>query len=550
MQRIGRYEILKELGRGAMGAVYQARDSQIGRTVAIKVILTANLSPDDLLQYKQRFVREAQAAGQMSHPGIVTIHDIAEDESGQPFLVMEFIEGQPLDKLMEAAAPGLLPLDRCLDIGIQVAQALDFAHRRGVVHRDVKPANILITEEGHCKIADFGIAKLSGMQMTQTGHLLGTPAYMSPEQFRGAAVDSRSDLFSLGAMLYWMLTGEKPFAGDSLTAMSFNVVFTAAQPIHKLNASLPADMDTVISRCLAKDPADRYSHGRELAADLEAIKNGRAITATPLPIVATQTANETVATARTTVATSGPAIPTAMTPAKPAEKTVPLTAPEKTVPLQHAEKIERTVAVPPLAAKKSRIGLYVGLAIPVLLIGLILAWWFWPGPQRQEVAHERTVPAKGKPREAEPTHPRAEPPPEPSVATNPPVSSPNPTRPKRQTTTPVANSSLSINCQHNFKDATIEILSDDKSIYRGNLRGQSQDLALVKIFQGTLHTSISIPAGQHVLRVHVNSKADNYDGEEQIGGNFPAEGSRSLSIEFGKGSAFGVVERKLALRWR
>src|SRR3990172_8145660 len=143
MERIGRYEVVAELGRGSMGAVYKARDPQIGRTVAIKIILTANLSAADLEQYKQRFVREGQAAGQMSHPGIVTIHDIAEDANGQPFLVMEFIEGIALDRLLVPGAERL-PLERCLDIGLQVSEALEYAHRRGVIHRDIKPANILL----------------------------------------------------------------------------------------------------------------------------------------------------------------------------------------------------------------------------------------------------------------------------------------------------------------------------------------------------------------------------------------------------------------------
>jgi len=261
MERIGRYEVVAELGRGSMGAVYKARDPQIGRTVAIKIILTANLSAADLEQYKQRFVREAQAAGQMSHPGIVTIHDIAEDANGQPFLVMEFIEGIALDRLLVPGAERL-PLERCLDIGLQVSEALEYAHRRGVIHRDIKPANILLTNDGRAKIADFGIAKLAGVQLTQTGQMMGTPAFMSPEQFSGGAVDARSDLFSLGAMLYWMLTGEKPFGGESLTVVSFRVVYTEPIPATRVDPSLPRELEAVLSRCLAKNPNDRYATGR------------------------------------------------------------------------------------------------------------------------------------------------------------------------------------------------------------------------------------------------------------------------------------------------
>lgn len=281
--RIGRYEILQELGRGAMGAVYKARDPQIDRTVALKVILTGNLSDQDLQLYKQRFYREAQAAGKMSHAGIITVYDVAEDVSGQPYLVMEFVEGTTLDHLL--APPGSAtgserpPLGQLLDVGVQVAEALDYAHRRGVIHRDIKPANILVTSEGKAKIADFGIAKLAGSQLTQVGQLMGTPAFMSPEQWTGSAVDSRSDLFSLGAVLYWMFTGEKPFSGDTVTAISFKVVQGTPIPARQLNPALPAAIDNILSRCLAKNPEERYPTGKELAADLDAVKAGRPLAA-------------------------------------------------------------------------------------------------------------------------------------------------------------------------------------------------------------------------------------------------------------------------------
>jgi class 3 adenylate cyclase/predicted Ser/Thr protein kinase len=268
--RIRRYEILEELGRGAMGAVYKARDPQIGRTVAIKVILTTGLTPDGVQEYKQRFAREAQVAGQMTHPSIVTIHDIGEDESGQPFLVMEFLEGTPLEKMP-------VPLENPVDIGLQLAEALDYAHRRGVIHRDLKPANIIISADGRAKILDFGIAQLAGSQLTQVGQLLGTPAFMSPEQFSGAKVDGRSDLFSLGTVIYWMCTGKNPFAGKSLAAVALNVMQVTPIPAHDLNSALPPDIDTILARCMAKDSAERYPSGAALAADLKALQAGRAL---------------------------------------------------------------------------------------------------------------------------------------------------------------------------------------------------------------------------------------------------------------------------------
>ncbi|HKO04430.1 MAG TPA: protein kinase, partial [Candidatus Acidoferrales bacterium] len=276
MQTIGRYEIIEELGRGAMGVVYRARDTQIGRVVALKVVLTANASAQDIEKFKQRFHREAQAAGRLSHPGIVTIHDIAEDDAGQPYIVMEFVEGRPLNLLLGPTAQ--VPLERLLDIGIQVAQALDYAHKNGVVHRDIKPPNILVTPDGRVKIADFGIARLEGTELTLEGTSLGTPSYMSPEQFRGGAVDGRSDIFSLGAVLYWMCTGRKPFPGENITITSFQVAYENPPPPTLAKTSLPKALDDVLMRCLAKNPASRYSTAGDLAADLDAVKAGR-----PLP---------------------------------------------------------------------------------------------------------------------------------------------------------------------------------------------------------------------------------------------------------------------------
>jgi class 3 adenylate cyclase len=276
LQRIGRYEILHELGRGAMGAVYQARDPQIGRIVAIKVIMVGNQTTDVSDDYKQRFYREAQTAGQMAHPGIVTIYDIAENSDGNPYLVMEFVEGTTLDKLLAPGKPGDLrdpvPLVKKLDIAAQVADALDYAHRRKVIHRDIKPANILVTPEGKAKIADFGIAKMAGSHMTHTGLLVGTPAFMSPEQITGGEVDNRSDIFSFGVLAYWMLTGQRPFPGDAITQIAYKVVHTPPVPIREVNPEIPPEVEPVIFKCLGKKPDDRYATARELATDLENLK--------------------------------------------------------------------------------------------------------------------------------------------------------------------------------------------------------------------------------------------------------------------------------------
>ena len=222
MQQLGRYEILAELGRGAMGAVFRARDPRIDRIVAIKTIAVAGAGAGSLEDYRERFFREAQAAGRLSHPGIVTIFDVAEDQPTlTPFIVMEFADGMPLDEFVATA--GTLPFDQALDIVQQIAEALNYAHAAGIVHRDIKPANIIVSAEGRMKIADFGIAKIALTEATLLGQVMGTPAYMSPEQINGKAVDGRSDLFSLGVIAYWLLTGVKPFTGDTVTAICLQV---------------------------------------------------------------------------------------------------------------------------------------------------------------------------------------------------------------------------------------------------------------------------------------------------------------------------------------
>src|SRR5579863_8540964 len=273
---IGRYEILEELGRGAMGTVYRAKDPAMDRVVAVKTILSLVLTSERGSDFRERFYREARAAGALAHPGIVPVFDVGEHE-GSPFLVMEFISGKTL---AEAVRKGeRMTLDRVCEMGQKIAEALGYAHQHGVVHRDIKPANILLTSKQvhgieRPKITDFGVAKLAAGHTTMTGQVLGTPAFMPPEQITGAAVDGRADLFSLGVVLYWMATGEQPFPGESMTAVSYKVVHTDPVPPRKLNPSVPAKLDAIIMKCLAKSPADRYQTGDELALDLSALRAG------------------------------------------------------------------------------------------------------------------------------------------------------------------------------------------------------------------------------------------------------------------------------------
>ncbi len=265
----GRYQIIKKLGAGAFGTVYKAKDRILGRMVAIKTIRLEGLAAagaglDELLE---RFKREAQVSAQLKHPNIVTIYDIG-DSAGVSYLAMEFIDGVGLDRVI--ATTGRLPLERAAAIGQQIADALDFAHKHGVVHRDIKPANIMMETGDRVKVTDFGIAKVttSGEHLTMTGSLLGTPSYMSPEQARGTELDGRSDLFAVGCIVYEMLAGHKAFRGDSITGLIFKIITEEPPSIGALDPSIPEEMIRIIAKALAKTPEARYQSGREIADDL------------------------------------------------------------------------------------------------------------------------------------------------------------------------------------------------------------------------------------------------------------------------------------------
>ncbi len=258
-----------------MGIVYKARDPKINRIVAVKTFSLAGQEPEEEQEYRERFFREAEAAGRLSHPGIVTVFDVGEEpETHAPYIVMEFVSGQSLEKLL-SQSDHKLPLYAALQLIHELAGALDYAHGQGVVHRDLKPANILITEDGRAKIADFGVAKLNLATHTLSGRMLGTPAYMSPEQLNGETVDGRSDLFSLGVVLYTVLTGYRPFQGNSAMTVSFKVVNRDPIPATVLDTQLPRGADYIIGRAMAKDPARRYQRGLEMASDIQDLREGR-----------------------------------------------------------------------------------------------------------------------------------------------------------------------------------------------------------------------------------------------------------------------------------
>jgi serine/threonine protein kinase len=250
-----------------MGVVYLGRDPVIGRRVALKTIRGAAEDDSEQREFSERFLREAQAAGTLSHPNIVTVHDVGEEQETQTsFIAMEYVEGLNLKQILKDKTP--LTFERIAEIIASVGEALDYAHRRGIVHRDVKPANIIITPDGTVKITDFGIAKIETSSLTSTGQFLGTPNYMSPEQVTGEKVDGRSDLFSLGVVLYELLTKRKPFVGDNLTSISYKIVHEEFPPPETFDATIPSEAGPILAKALAKDPAARYQKGSEFVQAL------------------------------------------------------------------------------------------------------------------------------------------------------------------------------------------------------------------------------------------------------------------------------------------
>jgi len=285
ISQLGRYEVLSELGQGAMGVVYKAKDPLIDRIVAIKTI-NLGLAQEDKEEYEGRFYQEAKAAGRLNHPNIVTIYDVG--KSGDiAYIAMEFLQGRELRDVLREN-DGLLPVEQVLDMVAQVASGLAYAHEYGIVHRDIKPSNIMLIRDGHVKITDFGIARMASSAVrTQTGMVLGSPKYMSPEQVLGKQIDQRSDIFSLGVMLYEMLTGEAPFVGDNVNSIMFQTLNLVPAAPGTLNSKVPDMLNFIVAKALTKERDDRYQNAQDFAADLRACRevlprSNRPIDTTPV----------------------------------------------------------------------------------------------------------------------------------------------------------------------------------------------------------------------------------------------------------------------------
>ena len=360
IDHIGRYQIEAELGKGAMGVVYRATDPNIGRTVALKT-LRVDVHGIENDEMTKRFQAEARNAGVLSHPNIVTIYDAQEIE-GTFYIAMEFIEGQTLQELLKN---GTLPIPKMIDIVRQVCAGLDYAHARGIVHRDIKPANIMIQADGTVKIMDFGIAKGQGSGMTSTGQVLGTPNYMSPEQVKGKPLDGRSDLFSLGVVIYEMLTGARPFVGDNVTTIIYKIVNEQPAAPVDVNNTVHPGLNAAVMKALSKNREERYQSGADLKNDLENFKKfGVASTATTKiltgPIAAPSTPHPE------------PARPSVPAPAAAAVKPARATAPTVVTAARKPVK-----AAPAPVAKKPPVAMIAGVVSIIVLAVVAYFGWQW-----------------------------------------------------------------------------------------------------------------------------------------------------------------------------
>jgi serine/threonine protein kinase len=473
--RVGRYEILAEIGRGAMGIVYQARDPRIDRTVALKTISLSGQDLEEEKEYRERFLLEAQAVGRLSHPGIVTIFDAGEDpETREPFIAMEYVQGESLHNIL-GHRQEKMSLETSLQIAQEIAEALDYAHEQGVVHRDIKPANILMTADGHAKIADFGIAKLNLTQTTLPGEVLGSPAYMAPEQLRGDGVDPRSDLFSAGVILYNMLTGFRPFQGDSATTICYKVVNRKPIFVSAFDASFPPELDRIVSRAIAKTPEERFQSGREMAGAIAALRGKQA----------------------------GKLNSDFLREVIEEHNMIPVFG-ELSVTPDDSRHTAKQLPSKNLFHQKT---LWASAAALLLLVLAAVAAIVWRGKNAPvpSIIFSQTIPA---PNLTPPAPRRA-----PTVIEKP------------------APAKLDIEIQHAFSSASISVWLDRKLICQQDLRGATKRRAFFfKKVAGTESIELAVPSGEHWLEVRVQSPAASYDQSKKVIESFNSKSKNVLHV--------------------
>jgi serine/threonine protein kinase len=544
-KRFGRYEVVGELGRGAMGIVYKARDPQIDRTVALKTISLRGQEPEAEEEFRQRFLNEAKAAGRLHHPGIVSIFDVGEDpETRDPYIVLEYVPGEALNRIL--ARERKLPLEKGLQLALEIAEALEYAHGQGVTHRDIKPGNILVTKDGKAKISDFGIAKLNLAHITLPGRVLGTPAYMAPEQLSGEGADSRSDLFSLGVILYAMATGYSPFQGDSATTVCFKVANREPVPASAMDLTLPRDLDEVINKAMAKDPAKRYQRGSEFADALRQLQAYRQPSAT-----STMQVIQASEVSRGRKSGSGPS--TGFFHAAKALRAAALKAP-----------------IRDLMLGAGTIGLLVIVGVQSKLLVATHEEAADAGPRPQQAGVQSSGPQSkatatpsDTPRPAtlasygQPDSVASK-----SAANKATVKKASTKSSTKPSTSPVKAASSSaggsspaareivvplcsveLAIRHQFKEATLTVWVDDKLTLTRQLHGGTQKrLVVFGGVRGTESETLKVPAGKHVLRFRTQTADQTVDLSKTVVADLIGGDDKTLLITFDKRNSVMKLE--------
>jgi serine/threonine-protein kinase len=565
MKKVGRYDVIDELGRGAMGIVYKASDPTIGRQVALKVLTLDSSADEGTHSPREMFMREVRAAGRLTHPSIVTIHDAFEDsETKSSCIVMELVAGKTLENILLSGQ--MMSVEDTLGLIRQVAEGLDYAHKNQVVHRDLKPANILVTEDGHAKITDFGIAKVLAREgVARTIGVMGTPSYMSPEQVKGSEIDARTDLFSLGIILFLMLTGQKPFTGDTASVM-FKIVYEEPPLPSSVNPQLSTAHDYVALLCLAKDRNKRYSSARELVNDLDDLQHGRPprsrqVAAPPPPPppapVAPPPAEQTLVTTIPILSASAPNI----TPAPSAPAPAAVAAPP-TVTIPQPVVIEQ--AEPPVGADVPRPnGKSSALTAVLGVIVVLLAAAGFGYMKYHQIMSTQTLPPKiallpppPVPPDLTPVESAATPQQsltkpvirKPKPVVTPPPAPPPPTAPaqppplavlpppKPVITGPSAEDIakaeaakfasvphvIQVHCQYDLKEAKYTFSGGGQTLFQGSFKGKKKGgfLGIKGAYEGTFSRTITVPAGVKEISFHVVSK----DGATDLSKSIPLTG--------------------------
>ncbi len=534
--RIGRYEIRRELGRGMMGVVYEALDPSLHRLVALKVVrLLFAVTDADKETFEKRFLSEARIAGHLSHPGIVVVHDVGRDpQTGMLYLALELLHGRTLAEM--TSEEGRLPWRKALEIVAAVARALHYAHAQGVIHRDIKPANIMVLPSGEPKIMDFGLAKIeAGADLTVAGQSVGTPLFMSPEQVQGQKLDGRSDLFSLGSVLYTLLTGTRAFAAESVARIMNRVADHDPRVATALVPELPEAVDYLLARALAKEPADRYPDGRTMAEDLDDVLKART-----------------------------PRHRAGWTPPPPAEGTVASSAPEPSlVELELQPVVEEKAPARPRPRRHgfrllALVLLFGGLAAYYLSLrpddplAEVLAVILAPGPTPDALPPPLPPPPTVIAEPATPIPPTTPPPVVESTVPSPPPASlaESPTPKPRPTATPSprtgskpAPARLSLRMEHRLDNGTVKVFLDGQLVAKEELDAQvTRKVLFFELRKGVVEETLKVTPGRHEVRVQV--KWDDNTRSRRISGTFRSGVTRRLEIGISR------LGGDLSLEWR